>query len=185
MEKVDKILHILERSKHNKYIGEEISQLDHALQTAQYGRHLKPYDVEFIIACLLHDIGHQLDGEIMYYDDQDMGIKDHEKLGADFLRGLGFSEKICYLVENHVKIKRYNMSVIPEYREKLSDASMKTFILQGGIMSGNELEELRESEYFYDLILFRDCDDNGKTIGLTNLDNLETYTNMIFGLINK
>lgn len=61
----------------------------------------------------------------------EFGVKRHEQLGADFLRSLGFSEKIAQLVENHVQAKRYLTFRYPDYYTKLSEASKQTLIYQG------------------------------------------------------
>ena len=63
------------------------------------------------------------------------GIKSHEKIGGDFLRDLGFPERIAKLVENHVQAKRYLTFKYPEYFEKLSKASLQTLSYQGGPMN--------------------------------------------------
>lgn len=38
---------------------------------------------------------------------ENVGRMGHETIGAEYLRSLGFSEKICRLVESHVPAKRY------------------------------------------------------------------------------
>ena len=35
------------------------------------------------------------------------GVKDHEIVGAMFLKKLGFMDRLCYLVQSHVQAKRY------------------------------------------------------------------------------
>ena len=60
------------------------------------------------------------------------GIKDHEELGAEFLRGKGFSKKIARLVESHVEAKRYLTFKDPAYYAmNLSEASKKTLRIPG------------------------------------------------------
>jgi putative nucleotidyltransferase with HDIG domain len=70
---------------------------------------------ELILAALLHDIGQiiPLDStrEIQLRmqtnnNNQSVGRIGHETLGAEYLRGLGFSETVCRLVQSHVPAKR-------------------------------------------------------------------------------
>lgn len=37
---------------------------------------------------------------------EDLGRVGHEMIGAEFLRGLGFSQNVCHLVGSHVAAKR-------------------------------------------------------------------------------
>ena len=46
-------------SKEN-YIGEQISQLEHALQIAEFTADISPYDDELVLAALFHDVAHLL-----------------------------------------------------------------------------------------------------------------------------
>ena len=47
------------------------------------------------------------DEESMVYEGVNYGPKNHEKLGADFLRSFKIDESVCELVEKHVSAKRY------------------------------------------------------------------------------
>ena len=138
-------------------IGEKISQIEHGLQAADAARE-KGYDIETQIAALLHDIGHLLDAERM----ADLGIKDHEKVGSDYLRQLGFPDKVCQLVRNHVNGKRYLVASNKDYSGKLSDASKQTMVHQGGPMSVEEQKEFENGPYFQDHLKFRELDEIAK-----------------------
>jgi predicted HD phosphohydrolase len=59
------------------------------------------------------------------------GIVDHEGIGADFVRDLGFSARVAKLVRNHVSAKRYLCATNPEYHATLSEASKTTLRFQG------------------------------------------------------
>lgn len=52
-----------------------------------------------------------------------VGIKDHERIGAEYLRRMGFSEKVAQLVEAHVDVKRYLTGKDRAYYELLSTTS--------------------------------------------------------------
>jgi predicted HD phosphohydrolase len=70
-----------------------------------------------------------------------------ERIGQEYLRRLGFSDKVSTLVGSHVAAKRYLCAVEPGYHDTLSDASKKSLIFQGGPMSGPELEAWKASPW--------------------------------------
>ena len=119
------------------YIGEPVSQIEHMSQCAELARR-QGHDDEVILAAFFHDLGHIC----AKYDETDnmdgYGRISHEKVGADFLRIRGFSEKIATLVERHVATKRYLCARSSSYHNKLSPASKQTLIFQGGPMSAAE-----------------------------------------------
>ena len=120
------------------YIGEAVSQIEHMSQCAELAR-LQGHDDEVILAAFFHDLGHIC----AKYDEADnmggFGRISHEKVGADFLRARGFSEKIATLVERHVEAKRYLCARSSAYYNKLSAASKQTLKFQGGPMSAAEV----------------------------------------------
>ena len=101
---VTEILAILEQGQDIHY-GEDVTQLEHALQCAKLAVDAGS-DEETILAALLHDIGH-LPAPDGFGQMGDVGVVDHETIGANYLRQVGFSEKIAQLVESHVAAKRY------------------------------------------------------------------------------
>lgn len=67
-------------------------------------------DLETVVAALLHDVGQFLptsSAENMISDGISVGKVSHDKLGANYLRKLGFPLKVCALVGAHVDAKRY------------------------------------------------------------------------------
>ena len=54
---VDDIIKLYEELGNTDYIGKEVTQNEHAIQTALQARG-EGYDDETVVACLLHDIGH-------------------------------------------------------------------------------------------------------------------------------
>ena len=109
-EKLNELFDLYLKYGNNDYIGEHVSQIEHALQSA----HLAEKDgfgLDVVLAAFLHDIGHLLGQKLkkpqMNNDGIVYGVENHEKLGADYLRSLGVPEKICFLVENHIFGKRY------------------------------------------------------------------------------
>jgi predicted HD phosphohydrolase len=70
-----------------------------------------------------------------------VGILHHETVGAEYLRALGASERVCALVAAHVSAKRYLCATRPAYHSTLSDASKATLKLQGGVMNQKEVRK--------------------------------------------
>ena len=154
---LDEIFGIYEKRGAENYIGEAISQIEHASQSAELAEK-NGNDEEVILAAFFHDIGHLCEGE----DIGGYGKMSHEKIGADYLRKLGFSEKIARLVENHVQAKRYLCAKKPEYYRKLSEASKKTLEFQGGMMSQDELIAFEQDPLFQLSIHMRAWDEAAK-----------------------
>ena len=170
---MDKIFELFGKYGSYDYIGENVSQLEHALQSAYLARQ-KHYRSPFIVACLLHDIGHLIGLKENAENMGDVGIKDHEKLGADFLRSLGIIEPVCELVESHVQAKRYILTTQPQYYDRLSNASKETFKYQGGKMSDQEVNNFKQDILLPGKLALRLIDDQAKVRGL-EVPNLESY----------
>ena len=91
------------------------------------------------------------------------GVVDHETLGANFLRKIGFSNKVCRLIASHVNAKRYLTYKFPEYYEQLSEASKRTLDFQGGKMTPGEAKDFQEDKYFERYIQLRKWDEMAKS----------------------
>jgi putative nucleotidyltransferase with HDIG domain len=173
----DYILSILEASANTPYIGEPVSQLQHSLQCGQLAASANPpVDEATQVAALLHDIGQfapaadlkavtaassieNLGGAATA---QSVGRVGHETLGAQYLLGLGFPEKVARLVESHVASKRYLCAVEPEYHDLLSDASKKSLRYQGGPMSAAEVDDFSSGPWRREMCQLRKWDDEAK-----------------------
>ncbi|ARK13474.1 HD domain-containing protein [Fibrella sp. ES10-3-2-2] len=151
------------------YFGEPVTQLEHALQSALLAENVGA-DRDTVLAALLHDIGHLLPAgsEDGYMDGY--GTIDHERLGADFLREHGFSEKTAQLIENHVNAKRYLVAKQPAYLARLSDASLQTLGYQGGPMTPDEVAQFEKHPYFDEILQLRYWDEQAKIPGLPTRD---------------
>lgn len=166
---MDTIATLFANSGHDAYFGEPVTQLEHALQSAQLAQQAGA-DRETVIAAFLHDIGHLLPPEASDGYMDGYGTIDHEQLGADYLRSLGFSEKIAQLIENHVNAKRYLVTKQPDYLANLSEASLKTLEFQGGPMSPDEATAFEAHPFFNEILLMRRWDEQAKIPGLPTPD---------------
>jgi hypothetical protein len=78
----------LESIKQSPQKHPEGDALYHSLQVFEVAREVRPYDEEFLLAALLHDVGKAIDAS------------DHIKAGIDSLRG-SVSERTLWLIEHH------------------------------------------------------------------------------------
>lgn len=187
---INEVFMLYNRYGSEDYIGEPVSQLEHMSQAAQLAMK-ENADDEIVLAAFFHDIGHIC---VMWNEDNDMeglGIKSHEKIGADYLRAKGFPERIAKLVENHVQAKRYLTFKHPEYYNNLSMASKKTLALQGGRMTAEEATAFEKDPLFAASIRMRYWDEQAKEMHMPLIDVeilktkarqiLTHSTNRIFG----
>jgi phosphonate degradation associated HDIG domain protein len=160
---VNEVFALYEKHGDEDYIGEPVSQLEHMSQAAVLAEE-QGFDDEVILAAFFHDIGHLCAEDARAESMDGFGNVDHEKLGADYLRARGFSERLAALVESHVIAKRYLTYKYPEYYNKLSDASKATLEFQGGRMTPEEasvFEQNPDAELF---IRLRYWDDEAKEL---------------------
>lgn len=153
------ILDLFRRAGHSQYGHEAVSQLEHALQAALLAERAGA-DAAQVTAALAHDLGHLL--HHLPDDAPDQGIDDHhERLAAGWL-ARRFGPAVVEPVRLHVAAKRYLCTVEPEYRERLSAPSLRSYELQGGPMSPDELAEFRASHYHQAAVALRRWDDEAK-----------------------
>ena len=158
---VDEVFLLYEKWGSEDYIGEPVSQLEHMTQTAQLAEE-EGYDDEVILAAFFHDLGHLAEHLMPVEKMEGVGVMNHEKIAADYLREKGFSEKLCLLVQSHVQAKRYLTYKNPHYFERLSPASRITLKHQGGVMNKEEAASFERDEYHLLYIKLREWDDKAK-----------------------
>jgi phosphonate degradation associated HDIG domain protein len=170
---IEEILDLLQNSASSGYFGEAVTQLEHALQCADLARRAGA-DSEMVIAALLHDVGHLLDGD----RHEEIGTIAHDDLGAAWLRQRGFSNRVVELVGGHVAAKRYLTAKNPEYAARLSAASVQTLQLQGGPMTPEEAAAFEGDPLFSDKLRLRSWDEQAKTPGAAT-SALESFRELL------
>ena len=173
----DEIMSLYEAYGGAEYAGEKVSQLEHMVQAAQLAE-AQGFDEEVILAAFLHDVGHISEAAKGDNEMDGFGIKDHEELGAEFLKGKGFSKKIVRLVESHVEAKRYLTIKDPSYYARLSEASKKTLEYQGGPMTEEEAAAFEQYPLFDLIIRMRQWDEEAK-IEHQPLPDLQHYRQLM------
>jgi putative nucleotidyltransferase with HDIG domain len=162
---IEELFNFFQESGFEEYVGEKVSQLEHALQTAKLAEE-ENYEDEVVLAALFHDIGH-----LMKFENEDakmgnFGTKNHEHIGAQYLLDNGFSKKMYELVIGHVRTKKYLVYKFPDYKATLSEASLKTLEYQGGAMTEIEASTFEKDEFFHLHLKMREWDDKAKIPGL-------------------
>ena len=156
---IEQIIGLYAAKGGREYEGEGVSQLEHALQSAQLAEQAGAAP-ELICAALLHDIGHLLNdkGETPTL----RGVDDlHQYMALPFLRPI-FPESVLGPIRLHVDAKRYLCAARPEYYEQLSEDSKRSLRLQGGVFSAEEAERFIRQPYAQEAVSVRLWDDAAK-----------------------
>ena len=175
-DRVARVLTPLRTASQRGYIGEPVSQLEHALQAAFWARRAGARGAE-VLAALLHDIGHLVasaDAPQM----AGLGVLEHEHIGAGFLREQGVAPAICELVRGHVAAKRYLARRKAGYYAALSEASRGTLAFQGGPMSEAEACAFETDPMGAAKLRLRTWDEAAKRPDL-DVPGLDTYVGLL------
>lgn len=149
---------------HIAYSGEGVTQLEHALQTAQRAEREQASD-ELVTAALLHDLGHLLN--LQGATPTARGIDDqHQYFAIPFIRQV-FPPAVVEAIRLHVDAKRALCALEPEYYEALSEDSKRSLTLQGGIFSRAETEAFLAKPFAENALRVRRWDDAAKVPGET------------------
>lgn len=174
MNVVDEIITMFKTRGHEAYVGEAVSQKEHALQSALLAEsEMAP--APLITAALLHDIGHLITK--LPEDCAQQGIDDkHEDLGWAWLRK-HFGDDVTQPIRLHVDAKRFLCAREPGYHEGLSDASKLSLSLQGGPFAEDQAREFIDRPHAADAVRLRHWDDEAKIPGLPtpDLDHFRGY----------
>ena len=153
---------LFERGGGQTYSGENVTQLEHALQTAQRAQDAGADD-ELVTASLLHDLGHLLTDlgdtpSLRGLDDR------HQHAALPHLRGL-FSPRVLGTIALHVDAKRYLCATQPSYQAALSADSQRSLVLQGGVFDAAQAAAFGARPGAADAVKLRQWDDLAKIPG--------------------
>jgi phosphonate degradation associated HDIG domain protein len=168
---VDEIMDLFARRGAAAYHGEAVSQTEHALQAAELAEREGASD-NLVVAALLHDTGHLLDGQDEDLADRGLDGR-HEEAGCAWL-AVHFDPTVTEPIRLHVAAKRYLCAVDPGYLAGLSPSSRLSLSLQGGPMDAEERANFESNPLYHEAIRLRHWDDTAKVPGLT-VPGLEHY----------
>ena len=174
-QKVNALFNYMEKRGQSFY-DEVVTQLEHALQCAALAQQYNAGPT-LITSALLHDLGHIILDE----HNADKAFLDidlnHEEIGAEYLAPF-FPESVTTPIRLHVPAKRYLCATDASYHDGLSDASKKSLIVQGGVMSDAERKAFEQIPHFRGALTLRRWDDLAKVRGL-EIAKLETYRDIV------
>lgn len=139
----------------NQTYGEDINQIEHAVQCAELAI-IAGESSELVVAALLHDIGH-----LIAATDLAFGNYKHDVIGAEFLAPY-FPKEVTEPIRLHAQAKRYLCAVEDGYLAGLSAASLDSLNNQGGLMSASEQQAFLQDPFAQASIKLRRWDDEGK-----------------------
>ncbi len=176
---VSEVLALYERWGGDHY-DEDLSQLDHALQTAAHAV-AAGCSNEVIAAALLHDVGHLLDladrsaaaSSSMSTPSGDGTTRTHEDIGARYLTRI-FPPAVTAPIALHVRAKRYLCAMEPAYAAGLSLGSRASLAAQGGPLPTEDAVAFERHPASDVAIALRRWDDAGKVLG-AEVAPLERY----------
>ena len=174
-EKVATLFDYMERRGQSFY-DESVTQLEHACQCANQAR-LHDGSTTQVASALLHDMGHFLLDEHNAENDFLEEDQNHEEIGANYLEPF-FPEAVITPIRLHVPAKRYLCTTDASYYEGLSEASKRSFRLQGGVMSDEEQAAFERIPHYQDALQLRRWDDLAKVKGL-EIPAINTYREIV------
>ncbi|MGD1879452.1 MAG: phosphonate degradation HD-domain oxygenase [Kiloniellaceae bacterium] len=153
------ILSLLAELGTDRYGGEEVSQLTHALQCATFAQRSGASD-SLVAAALLHDVGHLVNPK-----DEGATLRGvdaaHETVGAGYL-ARWFGPAVTAPIAQHVAAKRYLCQAEDGYFGRLSEESVRSLAVQGGPFTAQQAEAFLARPYAEEAVALRRWDELAK-----------------------
>jgi gamma-butyrobetaine dioxygenase len=178
---VDKLAALFDAIAETSYLGEPVTIAEHMLQAAAWARRDGASDA-LTAAALLHDVGYYADADPDNENEAD-ARKRHDAAAARVLDSV-LPEAVTEPIRLHVDAKRYLCAVEPDYRARLSPASIHTMSLQGGVMSRTDAASFAAEPYCEDAVRLRRWDDEGKEVD-ADVPGFDSYRAMLERLVRQ
>jgi len=162
------------------HYDEQVTQVQHALQTAERARQEHAAEPD-IVAALLHDVGHLLVDEHQATDDFLGRDLQHEEVGAQWLAHC-FPPEVIEPVRLHVLAKRWLCTVDGAYWQGLSEASKHSLLVQGGMMGPEEIRAFQAYDSWQQAVALRQRDDLSKQPG-RQVPSLESFRTVVLHVL--
>lgn len=144
---------------HERYVGEPVSQMAHALGTAWLAYQAKATEA-MVAAAFLHDCGHLLSG--LPGTPSADGVDDAHELLAERALSAWLAPAVTQPIRLHVAAKRA-LACKPDYYARLSEDSRRSLVLQGGLFNAQQLLAFEGEAYSQDALRLRTWDDLAKS----------------------
>jgi predicted HD phosphohydrolase len=172
----------------HQYLGEKCTQTSHMIQTAMLAE-ADGQPPEVVLGALLHDIGNLVGhddptAEKIVVNDVNIGPKNHDQIGADFLKKHGFPHGVCVFASDHANAIRYKAYKDPNYKDHLSWTSLQTLERRGGPFSQAEAEAFEKLPHYNEIVKCRGWDEKGRDPN-AKTEPLEKYKKMAHDLLSK
>ena len=142
--------------------GERVSELEHALQTAELAERSSAR-AEMVAAALLHDVGRLVDG--VEAGTPRRGLDDrHQEVALPLLAPL-FGPPVLEPIRLHVDAKRYLCATVGGYARTLSEGARSRLSIQGGPFTFSEAAAFIRQPFAPEAVILRRWDDYAKTVG--------------------
>ncbi len=140
--------------------GENLSQKEHALQTAELAFYQAATQRHMIVAALLHDIGQLL------VDECDPSYRIFDQVGSAFLAKI-WGPRVAIPILHSIEAKRFLVSTDPGYVGRLSEAKQNSLSAQGGalLQGSSEYASFVKSADVLDALALRRWDDQAILVG--------------------
>jgi predicted HD phosphohydrolase len=126
---IDEVFALCEKQENQELKNSFVLKLQYMAQAAALAED-EGFEDEVVLAAFFHNIG--------YFCPVEQRETSVDRIGSDYLRERGFSERVASLVESHVLAKRYLTYKYPEYYDQLSEAGKAVLEFQGGPMTEAE-----------------------------------------------
>ncbi|MEM8641831.1 MAG: phosphonate degradation HD-domain oxygenase [Cyanobacteria bacterium P01_G01_bin.54] len=160
------LLNLYRQRGHVQYSGEDVTQLEHALQCATLAEAANS-SAALITAALFHDLGYLV--HHLGKDLAEQGDDRHEYRAIPLLKTL-FPETVIAPIRLHVAAKRYLCAAEEDYWASLSDVSKVSLELQGGIFDREAAATFIRQLFAREAIALRRWDDTAKVVDLQTPD---------------
>ena len=168
MSPVDAIAELFASEGAADYLGEPVTVAAHLLQAGARAE-ADGAPPALVAAALLHDVGHlrgaDADAQAVELSGRELMVghdNNHGDRGAQWLSAQRFPVSVTEPIRLHVAAKRYLCATEPSYFGQLSEASVYTLSVQGGLMTDAEAREFEREPHAADAIAVRRWDDQAK-----------------------
>lgn len=160
MDEIERIFALIESKGTAWYGREPITLLQHSLQTAGLAE-LDGATPSLVAAALLHDLGHILNKDVRRTGEGQVRDDRHEYIAGGYLERM-FGAAVAEPIRLHVEAKRFLCATVPGYGQGLSQASVRSMELQGGVFSPADAAKFLDRPYAHDAVRLRRWDDEAK-----------------------
>jgi predicted HD phosphohydrolase len=177
---VDAVFSLFETIGSLEYVSEGVTETQHMIQAAMNAE-AEGQPTQVVLGTLLHDIGmlvgREQGAEKVIVQNVDIGPKDHDLIGEQFLKKHGFPPEIYCFTSGHVGAIRYMAYKDPAFKDTLPWSSQQTLERRGGPYSEAEAKQFEQLPHYEAILKCRMWDEQAKDAS-RKLEPLDKYKAM-------